>query len=435
MKKQCLILCFIILSSIVSAQNIKRYEGKMKMPVDLAQFKGVVTETKHSDLTDITGDGYYDYYENDDEDRVKHGKFYLNFPSRYKINGTYKHGKKDGQWTFESNKEDVNIFLRIISLKVTYKYDILNGPCILVCKFDMGDVYPLCTISCVFKNGIITGEASVVNEVSSLSVNNGNQIISECKGIIDENGLLDGIWNIHDKGGIEITRKQFYYKGTLIYVEEKDFSTGEKTVCYSAFNNLKKAPDIDKIRDTVVLGKKGIVYNGKIAIKDRHIDYPSNVYSYPQIIIDAFPKTVKNSDLIKQQRENWGYAFSQNMYEKQAAEYDNKTHEIKKEEETYKVVEEMPEFPGGTAKMLEYIQKNMKYPMAASESDIQGKVYVQFVVEPDGSLSNVTVLRGIGGGCDEEAVRIVQSMPKFKPGKQRGVPVSVQYMVPIVFKL
>ena len=105
------------------------------------------------------------------------------------------------------------------------------------------------------------------------------------------------------------------------------------------------------------------------------------------------------------------------------------------EAEVFKVVEEMPEFPGGTAKLLEYIQKNMKYPMMARESDIQGKVYVQFVVEPDGSISNVQVLRGIGGGCDEEAVRVVQSMPKFKPGKQRGQPVRVQYMVPIVFKL
>ena len=105
------------------------------------------------------------------------------------------------------------------------------------------------------------------------------------------------------------------------------------------------------------------------------------------------------------------------------------------EEEVFISVEEQPEFPGGTAKLLEYIQKNMKYPMMARESDIQGKVFVQFVVEKDGAISHVQVLRGIGGGCDEEAVRVVQSLPKFKPGKQRGVPVRVQYMVPIVFKL
>ena len=87
-------------------------------------------------------------------------------------------------------------------------------------------------------------------------------------------------------------------------------------------------------------------------------------------------------------------------------EYVYEAPEIEEEEiqeaEVFKVVEEMPEFPGGTAKLLEYIQKNMKYPMMARESDIQGKVYVQFVVEPDGSISNVQVLRGIGGGCTFE---------------------------------
>lgn len=105
------------------------------------------------------------------------------------------------------------------------------------------------------------------------------------------------------------------------------------------------------------------------------------------------------------------------------------------EEEVFLSVEENPEFPGGTAKLLEYVRKNLKYPMMARESDIQGRVFVGFVVEKDGSISNVQVIRGIGGGCDEEAVRVVQSMPKFKPGKQRGNPVRVQYTLPIVFKL
>ena len=105
------------------------------------------------------------------------------------------------------------------------------------------------------------------------------------------------------------------------------------------------------------------------------------------------------------------------------------------EGEIIKVVEVMPEFPGGPAKMMEYIQKNIKYPLMACESDIQGRVFVNFVVEPDGSISNVTVMRGIGGGCDEEAVRVVNSMPKWNPGKQRGTAVRCSYTVPIIFKL
>lgn len=105
------------------------------------------------------------------------------------------------------------------------------------------------------------------------------------------------------------------------------------------------------------------------------------------------------------------------------------------EEEVFLSVEENPEFPGGPAKLLEYVQKNLKYPMMARESDIQGKVFVGFVVEKDGSISNVKVLRGIGGGCDEEAMRVVKSMPKWKPGKQRGKAVRVSYMLPVNFKL
>ena len=113
--------------------------------------------------------------------------------------------------------------------------------------------------------------------------------------------------------------------------------------------------------------------------------------------------------------------------------------EIEEEEiveaEIFKVVEEMPEFPGGAAKMMEFIQKNIKYPMMARESDIQGRVFVNFVVEPDGTITNVTVMRGIGGGCDEEALRVVQSMPNWKPGKQRGSAVRCSFTVPIIFKL
>jgi protein TonB len=105
------------------------------------------------------------------------------------------------------------------------------------------------------------------------------------------------------------------------------------------------------------------------------------------------------------------------------------------EQEIFKIVEEMPSFPGGEAKLMEYVGKNIKYPQIARETGIQGRVFVNFVVEPDGSVSNVTVLRGIGGGCDEEAMRVVKNMPKWKPGKQRGKAVRVQYMLPVNFRL
>ena len=105
------------------------------------------------------------------------------------------------------------------------------------------------------------------------------------------------------------------------------------------------------------------------------------------------------------------------------------------EQEIFQIVEEMPSFPGGEGELLKYVATHIKYPQIARETGIQGRVFVGFVVEPDGSVSNVKILRGIGGGCDEEAVRVIKSLPKWKPGKQRGKAVRVSYQIPVFFKL
>jgi protein TonB len=109
--------------------------------------------------------------------------------------------------------------------------------------------------------------------------------------------------------------------------------------------------------------------------------------------------------------------------------------EQKVEAEIFTVVEEQPAYPGGEEGRMRYLQESIKYPEEAKELGIQGRVFVTFVVEVDGSITDVRVLRGIGGGCDEEAVRVVKAMPKWVPGKQRGVPVRVQFNLPIKFTL
>jgi len=101
----------------------------------------------------------------------------------------------------------------------------------------------------------------------------------------------------------------------------------------------------------------------------------------------------------------------------------------------FMVVEDMPEFPGGYAAMTKFIQKNLQYPPMARENSISGKVYLKFVVEPSGEVSKIQLLRGIGGGCDEEAIRVVKKMPKWKPGRQRGKAVKVWFNLPIRFQL
>ena len=101
----------------------------------------------------------------------------------------------------------------------------------------------------------------------------------------------------------------------------------------------------------------------------------------------------------------------------------------------FQIVEQMPQFPGGEQALMEFVAKSVVYPEEAKEKNISGRVFVSFVVEKDGSVSNVKVLRGIGGGCDEEAVRVIKSMPKWEPGKMKGKPVRVSYQIPFNFKL
>ncbi len=105
------------------------------------------------------------------------------------------------------------------------------------------------------------------------------------------------------------------------------------------------------------------------------------------------------------------------------------------DEEFFMVVENMPEFPGGDLGLMKYIQKNVKYPAIAKEYNITGKVYVSFIVDRSGSVTNVKIVRGVDKNLDAEAMRVVKSLPKYKPGKQRGKSVRVMFTIPINFTL
>jgi len=109
--------------------------------------------------------------------------------------------------------------------------------------------------------------------------------------------------------------------------------------------------------------------------------------------------------------------------------------QIVQEEEIFTIVEEQPSFPGGEEARMKFISSNTKYPQIARETGIEGRVFVTFVVEKDGSITNIKLLRDIGGGCGEEAMRVVRAMPKWIPGKQRGQSVRVQFNMPISFVL
>ena len=105
------------------------------------------------------------------------------------------------------------------------------------------------------------------------------------------------------------------------------------------------------------------------------------------------------------------------------------------EEEVFMVVEDAPEFPGGINALLEYLKKNIKYPAICRDNNIQGRVIVSFVVNKDGKIVDPEVVKGVNPSLDKEALRVISTMPNWKPGYQRGKPVRVKYSVPVNFRL
>lgn len=105
------------------------------------------------------------------------------------------------------------------------------------------------------------------------------------------------------------------------------------------------------------------------------------------------------------------------------------------EESVFDAVEQMPEFPGGRDQLIKYYESNLRYPKVAIENGIQGRVIVQFIVNTDGSISDATVIRSVDPACDEEALRVINSMPHWTPGQTNGKNVRVRYTLPVAFRL
>lgn len=112
-----------------------------------------------------------------------------------------------------------------------------------------------------------------------------------------------------------------------------------------------------------------------------------------------------------------------------------KTVVAKKNQKVFDIVEQMPEYPGGQAALFEFISKNVKYPEDAVKKKVEGKVFVTFVVDTDGKITDVSLLRKVFPSLDAEAIRVISAMPNWIPGKQKGQVVRVKYTVPLIFRL
>lgn len=152
------------------------------------------------------------------------------------------------------------------------------------------------------------------------------------------------------------------------------------------------------------------------------------------------PEVIEEIEIVEDDKETETIDFSSEDDEKKVQEIIAVPVQVEEEEDpeenvVFQVVEKMPDFPGGRSALMQYLSENIKYPPIAAENNIQGRVVCQFTVWKDGSIKDISVVRGIDPSLDREAVRVVQSMPKWTPGQQRGKAVNCRFTLPILFRL
>lgn len=242
------LVLFVLAAGTICAQTTKKYDGPMKLPWDLYMLKSFDPRSNSTSAT-------YSYYENADEDRIKHGDFLFVFTAknfRRELKGKYEHGKKTGTWTVKDIKTlSVTNYAKHMDVSFSFKDDFLDGP--LKGTFHSG--HEEYVISCSFTKGRLTGQFHV-NLVDEWEDGQSYEI----DGKIDDNGQPTGIWVFKQKGGIEITQKRLYINGALVYIQEQDLSSGSKTLPYCAFSEVKKAPAVEEITVTSVDGVDCIAF-------------------------------------------------------------------------------------------------------------------------------------------------------------------------------
>ncbi len=218
------------------------------------------------------------------------------------------------------------------------------------------------------------------------------------------------------------------------YLEEKKLAEqGEQKVVFIDMTN-----EADEPKQEIIEQKKPEVLQEEVLktytatelqiVEDKNVREEDEIVSQDERMqTDAFAGSVTNSE----------GTTNLNNFKEQINEVviEEKEPAADKPAEVFISVEQMPQFPGGDAALLKYLSSHINYPPMAAESNIQGRVVVQFVVDKTGKVGEVTVVRSVDKELDREAVRVCKSLPKFVPGRQNGQPVSVWYTLPVTFKL
>ena len=378
------------------------------------------------------GKATYTYYEDENGERVKHGKFtydkgmegtgvgvgaisgrMMSFTTTHHASGNYKNNMKDGEWIYKRQTNSGGHIFGAFSAVINYAEGNMQG---LLNSESVGYRFQM-------KNNRITGPVT-----KTVKRKNENWSIS---GQFDDDGFPDGTWTKkYELDGNLYVNTEKYVHGLLISSQIKNESTGEIT---------RRKFDIDpqQFLDAQNSGNNSTVVD-KFICKEE-IYFKQGEHNYSNTSEEWLPEIFGSAviDIIDEIKKESAYASGQNTYQgipfKKIVVIDKIT--APDEGEPFDMVEQMPRFPGGDEEMNKYLQKNLNYPPLAKQQGTQGRVIVQFVVNTDGSISDAQVVRKLDPSCDEEALRLINSMPRWIPGKQAGKYVRVKYTVSITFRL
>ena len=370
------------------------------------------------------GKATYSYYEDENGERVKHGKFTYNktqkgvgvgvgaiggasisYTGTDFASGNYKDGIKDGTWTYKSKVTGGKIVFGNFAAVINY----VNGRMEGTLNYD-GKIYQM-------KNNRITGQVKKSDEDWTIS------------GQFDEDGFPDGTWTKkYQSGGNLYVDTEKYVHGLLIDKQTKNESTREITKYeFKYVDPHEYLAAYDPNKDSTIVGK--LICKEKIYLKQGE-----NNWSPLQegLLPEVFGVDIRT--IVEKIQEKRGFGSEQDEYEGIPFKEIVPIRTNEASDKVYNIVEQMPKFPGGEEALMKFINEHIKYPQSALEQGTQGTVMLRFVVTSTGDIGEVQILKGLmNEDCNNEAKRVVKSLPKFNPGMQQGRPVSVWYTTPVRF--
>ena len=373
------------------------------------------------------GKATYTYYEDENGERVKHGKFTysktdkglgvgggmaVSYATTISASGNYKNGMKDGKWIYKNKTAGGSITFADFSAVINYVDGRMEGT-----LNNAGVIFQM-------KNNRIIGQ---VKKVKKTQNENWTMI-----GQFDEEGFPDGIWtkNYKSYGNLYVDIEK-YVHGLLVAKQTKNESTGEITRYeFKDVNPQEYLAAYQPGKDSTIVGK--LICQEKIYFKQGEDNYS---YLEDGLMPEVFGVEIRT--IVEKIKKERGFGSEQEKYEgipfKEIVVIGKV--EAPNEGRVFDAVEQMPQFPGGKEKLIEYLSTHVQYPKEAQEKGIEGRVVVAFVVNRDGSISDVEVARSVDPSLDNEALRVINSMPRWIPGQVGGKNVRVRYTLPLPFRL